>query len=159
MFNTVGTVDMAKKRLTDEQRIQRQISRNVKKRIAFIDKGMNRQIKDEFIEKFVLCETATKAALKYYYDRKGTPKKFTEIDLNLSSVNSALNDLQYSFDRELTKKMFKSKMKRGSRSAKDLRHRIVHSLSIKDIQEVVDRKEELFKIMDGYLEIFDFDNK
>ena len=64
---------MAKK-LTDEQKRRNRVIHNVTSKKNYLDKEDHRLIKDAFLEKFVLCEIPTKAALSFYYAQNGSLK-------------------------------------------------------------------------------------
>lgn len=145
---------MAKKKQSDEQKLQNRIAQNVCSKKNFLDKADNRVAKNVFIEKFVLCEIATKSVLSYYYKVNGKEKADKNIELGLNTIKPALHLAKYDIADEVLEKMFKAKMKRGERSARDLRNGIVHDLAVRDIQEVISRKDELFNLMDNYLSIF-----
>lgn len=145
---------MGKKKLTDEQKLQNKILQNVHSKKNYLDKADNRAVKDKFIETFILCEIATKVVLAYYYKVNDKEKNIEDIELGLNSIKPALRLAQYEITDDVLEKMFKAKKKRGERSARDLRNGIVHNLTVKDIQEVISRKDELFSLMDGYLKVF-----
>lgn len=145
---------MARKKQTDERELRKRILKNVCLKMNFLDKANNRAVKDQFIEKFVLCEIATKNVLSYY----GKEKDVEKIKMRLDTIKVALCHAQYDVDNEMLEKMFKAKKKRGERSARDLRNGIVHDLKVPDIQEVIGRKDELFNLMDRYLEILTSSN-
>lgn len=149
---------MARKKQTVERKLQKRILQNVCSKRNFLDKANNRAAKDQFIEKFVLCEIATKNVLSYYRKVNGKEKDVENIEMGLNTIKAALCHAQYDVDNEMLEKMFKAKKKRGERSARDLRNGIVHDLMIPDIQEVIRRKDELFNLMDRYLEIFTSSN-
>ena len=58
----------------------------------------------------------------------------------------------YDPDDDMLKRVFKANGKRGERSARELRNGIVHDLSIRDLMELMDRKAELFELLDDYFE-------
>lgn len=145
---------MARKKQTDERGLQKRILDNVCSKMNFLDKANNRAAKDQFIEKFVLCEIATKNVLSYY----GKEKDVKKIKMRSDTIKAALRHAQYDVDNEMLEKMFRAGKKRGERSARDLRNGIVHDLKVTDIQEVIGRKDELFNLMDRYLEIFTSSN-
>ena len=69
-----------------------------------------------------------------------------------TTIIAALKKSGYNPDEDMLKKVFKAKEKRGEKSARDLRNGIVHDLNIYDLMEVMDRKNELFKLLDDYYE-------
>lgn len=125
-----------------------------------MDKADNRAVKDQFIEKFILCEIALKTVLNNYYKVHGKEKETENIEMGLSTIKAALKLAQYDVEDENLEKLFKAKRKRGERSARDLRNGIVHDLKVPDLQELIDRKDKLFGLLDDFtaLLISDIDN-
>ena len=142
---------MAKK-LTEEQKRRNRVIHNVTSKKNYLDKEDHRSIKDAFLEKFILCEIPTKAALQFYYAQTGEPKDVETVEMAYTTIRAALKKSGYEPDDEILKKVFKANEKRGERSARDLRNGIVHDLNVKDIMEVIARKDELFKLLDDYYE-------
>ncbi len=142
---------MAKK-LTDEQKRRKRIIHNVTSKKNYLDKEDHRSIKDQFLEKFILCEIPTKLVMKYYYSQKGEAKEVDSIEMAYPTIIAALKKSGYDPDEDMLKKVFKADEKRGEKSARDLRNGIVHDLNVKDLMEVMDRKNELFKLLDDYYE-------
>ena len=77
---------MAKKKLTEEQKLQNKILQNICSKRNFLDKTDNRAVKDQFIEKFILCEIATKSVLSYYYKVNGKAKDIEDVELGLNII-------------------------------------------------------------------------
>ena len=150
---------MAKKKLSDEQKIRNKIRQNVISKRNFLDKDSNRAIKDQFVEKFVLCEIALKSVLSNYYKTQGKEKEIDNIEMGLSSIKAALKLAHYDIKDENLEKLFKARRKRGERSARDLRNGIIHNLTIPDLQEVTNRKDELFKLLDDFTSLLISDSK
>ena len=142
---------MAKK-LTDEQKRRNRVIHNVTSKKNYLDKEDHRLIKDAFLEKFVLCEVPTKAALSFYYAQNGEPKDVESIEIAYTTIRAALKKSGYEPDDDILRRVFKANNKRGEKSARDLRNGIVHDLNVNDLMEVMDRKDELFKLLDDYYE-------
>ena len=139
---------MPKRAKTREQRLKAALCQDVASRRACLDSAGTRNVKDEFLEKYCFCEIATKRILSEYHKAQG--RRMSKV-IRIDSVRASLRFFHVAVDNQTIDKMFKSEQKRGSRSARDLRDSIVHNLSIPDMKEVVDRKQELFLLMDGYL--------
>lgn len=142
---------MAKKKLSDEQKLKNKVVQNITSKKNFLDKSDNREVKDTFLEKFILCEIGLKTVLNYYYKYQGQEKEATDIEMGLSTIKAALKLVQYNIPDDTLERMFKAKKKRGERSVRDLRNGIVHDLTIPDLQEVIARKDELFGLMDEFV--------
>ena len=80
--------------------------------------------------------------------------------MGLPTIKAALKHAQYDVRNENLEKIFKAKKRRGERSARDLRNGIVHDLTEPDLQELIKRKNELFRLLDDFttLLISDIDN-
>lgn len=117
-----------------------------------MDKEEHRFTKDTFLEKFIFCEIPTKAALDFYYAQKGEQKDVKSITMSYSIIKAALKKSGYNPDEDILEKVFKANNKKGEKSARDLRNGIVHDLNVKDLMEVMSRKDELFKLLDDYYE-------
>lgn len=142
---------MAKKKLSDEQKLKNKVVQNVTSKKNYLDKSDNRKTKDMFLEKFFLCEIGLKTVLNYYYKKQGQEKEADDIEMGLSTIKAALKLAQYNIPDDTLERMFKAKKKRGERSVRDLRNGIVHDLAIPDLQEVITRKTELFGLMDEFI--------
>lgn len=151
---------MAKKKLSEEQNIRIKARQEVVSRREFLNQLNNRAIKDQFIEKFVLCEIAIKTVLRDYHKVRGREIETENIKMGLPTIKAALKHAQYDVRNENLEKIFKAKKRRGERSARDLRNGIVHDLTKPDLQELIKRKNELFRLLDDFttLLISDIDN-
>ena len=143
---------MAKKKVTDEEKLRNKIIQNVNSRRNFLNRDGYRDAKDSFIEKFILTEIAVKSILADYYKKKGENKEVESIEMGITTIKAALKMAGYAIDDDIVDKMYKAKQKRGVRSARDLRNGIVHDLNVKDIQEVFDRKTELDDLLNTFLD-------
>ena len=113
-----------------------------------------KEIKDEFIDLFKVCESLYKIVLKKYLLDNNKYKNDKEMILNYNQITASLKMCQYSIDEELIKKIFSSVgkyAKKGSKSAKVLRNEVEHSLSTSSIDEIIERKDELFKYMRDFI--------
>lgn len=146
---------MSKKK-SNEQKLKNKVIQNIVSKKNYLDKSDNREIKDTFIEKFILCEIGLKSILNYYYKHQGQDKEATDIEMGLSTIKAALKFAKYDIPDEKLDCMFKARKKRGERSVRDLRNGIVHDLAIPDLKEVSDRKDELFALMDEFIEVLTF---
>lgn len=141
---------MAKKKLSEEQKLRNRLVQNVNSRRNFLNREGFRDAKNAFLEKFILCEIAIKIILTNYYKNIGEEKKVESVEMGLTTIKAALKLAGYAPDDDMLNKMFLAKRARGQRSARDLRNGIVHDLSVNDIQEVVNRREELNQLLDGF---------
>ena len=139
-----------------ENNRQRKTQQRVKRKVGKIEKLLSnetiRNTKNEFLEKFMICETACKAIISDY--NKGTAKKVADRDikLHMAVIEAAVKYAGYSIAKETLAAVFGSSEKRNAKSCKKLRDGIVHSMSAEDIQEVVNRCPLLFSEMQVFLD-------
>lgn len=134
----------------DEQTLRRAwgtVCKDVEKAEQILNNPQYTQAIIDFLSKFVVCEIACKAILA------GAGMKNDK--LNIKSIKSAVKKLNYNIEDAVLGAIFgyKGFRRRGSRSAKILRNGIAHSLAENDIKEVIERKEDLFKYMDTFLDV------
>lgn len=114
-------------------------------------------IRRDFIDKFTLCDITCKTILEYYAEAKKIDKQGKFINLNVQKISAAMHLFDLDIPRHVLSGVFggsKQYRKRNSKSAKKLRDGIVHAMSKEDIQEVVQRNEELNTLMDSFLAYF-----
>ena len=137
---------------TDTQkRIQRNAERTLRKVETKLQEPGVKKKKDEFLEKYMICETVCKQILIAY--KKGTGKEFNpdDIKLHMQEITAAMKYSAYPFSSDTLKAIFGSEKKRNSKSCKKLRNGIVHSMDVNDITEVSERYQELTLAMDTFL--------
>ena len=124
-----------------------------------------RSVKNDFIELFALCEIECKYAILDHWHCEG--KKIDVNDIKSITlhpqpiINSLGEDSYYGFSEDILLRLFGGKdnkhnpyKTKGIYSAKMLRDKISHELSISAINEVWDRKEELFNLMNNFKRVF-----
>lgn len=114
---------------------------------------------DDFKGKYNLCESVYKVILVRYQNAKGLkPKEYLAVDGR--QVEAALKFAGYNFDKALLAEIFGAKSQKGKtvHTVKKLRDAVTHGIASKAVQEITDRKEELFGYMDAFLSgVRDFD--
>lgn len=114
---------------------------------------------DDFKGKYNLCESVYKVILVRYQNAKGLkPKEYLAVDGR--QVEAALKFAGYNFDKALLTEIFGAKSQKGKtvHTVKKLRDAVTHGIASKAVQEITDRKEELFGYMDAFLSgVRDFD--
>ncbi len=114
---------------------------------------------DDFREKYNLCESVYKVILAEHQKVKGH-KETDYLKVTMQQVPHALKFAGYGFDKALLTEIFGAKSQKGKtvHTVKKLRDAVTHGIAIEAVQEITDRKEELFGYMDAFLsEIRDFD--
>lgn len=139
-----------------EENRQRKIQQRVKRKIGKIEEllsnGATRSTKNEFLEKFMICETACKAIISDYNQGKKKKTADRDIKLQIQIIEAAIKYAGYSIKKETLTAIFGSTEKRNEKSCKKLRDGIVHSMSAEDIQEVVNRHTLLLSEMQIFLD-------
>ena len=109
---------------------------------------------DSFKNKFNFCESAYKIILLEHQKAKGNVADLKRLQLDMRQVPFALNFAGYIFDNNLLNELFGFKSKiNGCTTVKILRDSITHGISEKYVDEIKERKEELFDYMDSFLHI------
>lgn len=111
----------------------------------------------EFIDKFILCEVAVKKVMRAYREEKKSESAKGYERLNMGVIAKAVDWAGCSITKPELEALFSGSGQytlRGSKSAKKLRDGMMHEHNENDIQEVVDRFEELNEKMDAFLDHF-----
>ena len=110
------------------------------------------QLLDTFKNQFNICESAYKIILLEHQKAKGNIADLKSLKLDMRQVPFALKFAGYTFDNNLLNELFgfKSKIK-GCKTVKILRDSITHGISDKCVDEIKERKEELFGYMNSFL--------
>lgn len=103
------------RKMTEEQKRRNRVIHNVTSKKNYLDKEDHRHIKDAFLEKYILCEIPTKAALTYYYAQNGEQKEVESIEMAYTTIKAALKKSGYAPDDDCLRKMFKANEKRGEK--------------------------------------------
>ncbi len=116
------------------------------------------QILDEFKNKFNICETVYKVILDEHQKYKDNQTEgFLKLDMR--QVPYALKFAGYNFDRSLLNELFGNSSSKG-KTIKKLRNEITHGINKKAVEEILNRKDELFGYMDCFLWVIrTFDDK
>lgn len=149
---------MSKPKITeDEKKKLRDSAKSELERLEAIysNKEIN-QLLNDFKAKYNICESVYKVILARHQKEKGKePVDYLVVDGR--QVLAALKFAGYGFDKVLLNEIFGSRSQNG-KTVKKLRDAVTHSVDSKAVQEITDRKEELFGYMDAFLSgIRDFD--
>lgn len=118
-------------------------------------------IRNAFIDKFTLCDLSCKVLLEQYKKAKKKDDKDFKLNLDMRTIPYAFSWAGVNVERHILNMIFggsKKFNKRGSKSVKKIRNGIVHAMNSSDIEELLNRKDELMGIMDTYLGLFDVSN-
>lgn len=148
---------MAKRKLKAVH-VKRTTYKKLEKAQSVLTNSQYIQAKDEFLSKFALCEIACKSVIEYYKKAQDESVDIKEIKLDMRSIPAAFAKFNYEIDRHILTDIFGASKKRGQKSAKKLRDCIVHALSEEDILEVIDRRNDLYSVMDSFLDIIEEEN-
>lgn len=112
------------------------------------------KIINDFKNLFNVCETTCKEILfNYLRNKKNEKVKKESIRLNMNQIHSAFAYAEYNIDNNILAKIFGSKTEKNNKSVKVLRNFVTHDLRISEIKEIINRKKELFDLMNDYLKI------
>ena len=144
---------------------QRKIREKAKNKLLELEKTFQDEtivkIVDAFKNKFNICETVYKEILSRYLtikDEKCPNAK--ALKLQMSQICAALKFAGYNISSELLNNIFGGKSKvPGIKTLKGLRDSVTHGYNENSVKEIVERKIEIFDIMEQFLTIiknFDF---
>lgn len=138
------------KSLQDNQKKIRNKVKSELERLEKIQKDTETmQLLDSFKNKYNICETVYKVALKEHQISK--KKKINSyLDVTMKQVPHALNYAGYIFDKALLNELFGSKSEKG-KTVKKLRDAVTHGINEDAVEEITQRKNELFEYMDEFL--------
>lgn len=121
---------------------------------AIIADEIMKRSKDDFLERFMICECVYKNLLKSYDTKQGQKRADKDLRLNLGEIKKVLKYFDVQFDDSVIEMVFSGSGKyrlRGTMSAKKLRDSIVHNMNEPSIREVHERYEELMAAMASFL--------
>ena len=121
---------------------------------ALMENPTKMQKRKDFINKFVLCEIACKHIVEAYKIHKKDLKPGEYITLDMRHIPAAMALYGYNIPKHVLSDVFGSGKKRGHKSAKKLRDRIMHAMNEDDLNEVIDREKFLHERMDEFLGYF-----
>lgn len=105
---------------------------------------------ENYKTRFAICEIVYKVVLKEYLSLKGKSTK--ALQLNMNQIKVAMPFAGYDFDEDFLRRLFGSEKTVGNRTAKKLRDDLTHEISKSALNELTTRKDELFGLMDEFLE-------
>lgn len=110
-----------------------------------------REIND-FKNKYLFCEIAYKTFLEEYLYQK-TKRRPNALRVNMNQVPTVLKFAGHEIEKELLSKLFGSEKRVGIRTVKKLRDDLTHKVSKRAVDELYERKEELYDCMNSFLKI------
>lgn len=152
---------MKKIQLTDTE--QKELRINAKNELLYMENILNNeettQLVDSFKNKYNVCETVYKIILSKHQECLHKQNNgFLKVDMR--QVPHALAFAGYTFDKSLLSKLFGASTIPNERSVKKLRDAVTHGLESKAVEEIKNRKDELFGYMNSFLEfIKSFDDQ
>ena len=114
-------------------------------------------IRNQFIDKFTLCDLTCKVVLEQYQKMRKRNGEEIKLVLDMRTIPHAFAWAEIDVDRHILSSIFggsKGFKKKGSKSAKKLRDGILHAMNADDLQELLERQNTLMAAMDTYLALF-----
>lgn len=137
----------------DEQQRLRAKARKELKRLDTIysDPTVLAEIED-FKNMFIKCECTYKIILAEHQFHRNK-KKTEHLKIDMTQAPYALKFAGYTFDRSLLALLFGAETQLGKRSVKKLRDSFTHKPTEKDLNELRNRKKEIYGCMNEFLRI------
>jgi len=149
---------MVNGRIANEKPINKRLGNQRKKKLqkiicrryAICD---NRKLID-FLSLYIDCEATAKKYVYYYKADKKQKNSNTYEGLKYDEVGKAARYFALEINADLIKKIFESSTGiRNHKTPRQLRNGVVHSKSIKDIEEIELRFDELLSLMNTWIDI------
>lgn len=122
--------------------------------IDYLNENSNRQIKNDFLEKYSICEVYCRQYLKKYLVEIGEYYDDEDMGMELQTIKDALSDAGVVFeDKKLLTRLWGKSQKKGERSCRFLRNKITHELMLSAINEIVERNEDINRDMDEFIRV------
>ena len=135
----------------DEKSLKKKLKNELNRLNKILLDRNTRELIEEFKSKFEICEILYKLILeKYNIDRKKNVKR-EELKLKANQAKQALKYVNFTLKDDIINQLFGSESHVGKRSIKNIRDSLTHSLTDSVIEELKNRKDELFNVMDYFL--------
>lgn len=122
--------------------------------IDYLNENSNRQIKNDFLEKYSICEVYCRQYLKKYLVEIGEYYDDEDMGMELQTIKDALSDAGIVFeDKKLLTRLWGKSQKKGERACRFLRNKITHELMLSAINEIVERNEDINRDMDEFIRV------
>lgn len=135
---------------------QKEVRNLAKEKLIELEKLLdsNKEIISEFKEQFNICETTYKVVLKeHQFFTKGKRENEKDLKLTMTQVPYALNFAGYKFDKDLLSRLFGSNASDGKLTAKEIRNKLTHGIDQNALDELKNRKKELFNDMKLFIKL------
>lgn len=145
-----------RKKLSSEQQqvLRRKAYNLLNKKQSLLASADTKTMVNDFIEKFVLCETICKSILKEYFKAGNENPAEKDIKLDVRNIKGALNYLGYTYDDNIIKGIFGSgKTDEGNKTLKTLRNEVIHNPKQGVINEIINRNTEINNLFDSFINI------
>lgn len=139
----------------DEKSLKKKLKNELNRFNKILLDCNTRELIEEFKSKFQICEILYKLILeKYNIDRKKNVK-MKELKLKANEAKRALKYVNFTLKDDIVNQLFGSESRVGKRSIKNIRDSLTHSLTNSVIEELKNRKDELFNVMDYFLNMIE----
>ena len=123
----------------------------INKATKILNENNNRNIIFEFLEKYIVCEVLCKFIIKKYLIDIGEEFEEDIIPFSLNDIKHAFSLYKIKFNNtKLLYQMWSKENKKGERSIRVLRNKIIHELNESCLIEVIEKKE----ILNNEIDIF-----
>lgn len=140
----------------DEQtKVRTEITQKINELSNTMNEEGMRESRNQFIEKFIICETLYKIVLKKYLQINNKYTHYGNMRIQLKQVKAALKKAGYTIDENFIDRLFsgtRQYVNQGNKSARLLRNGIEHEMNVADLQEIHTRNNSLIADMDKFIE-------
>lgn len=119
---------------------------------AKLEGGNSREHLHFFLEKYFLCEIASKEMLVGYQNEIGEHLEYKDAKMDLRKLKPAFNHYGLGLSNDVLKRLFAAKTPKGQRrSAKNLRDSVVHGMTRQNLAEIDSRYSQLISDMEVFI--------
>lgn len=137
---------------TEQMGLRADAKKELEKLEAFFNDKSKTETINEYKNYFNICESTYKVILEKHQLMKHG-KINGHLRLDMRQVPQAMAYAGYSVDKNLLKRLFGSEDRVGIRSAKVLRDFVTHGMDEKAVEEIIRRKDDLYRDMNSFIEI------
>lgn len=134
-----------------KQNRKKRAATRVKQLQAKLNSGKSREHVQTFIEKYILCEIASKEMLVGYKNDLNEVLEYKDAKMDLRQLKHAFNYYHLELPNDVIKRLFAADKVEGKRSAKKLRDSLLHGMTKKNITELDKQYNQLIDDIDAFL--------
>lgn len=114
---------------------------------ALLSKDGNKELLEDFLTQFSICEAAYKVLLTQYRKEKKRDFKSSSLVIDFNEVKQVFRYFSISIDPNTLKTVFDGTRTKGQRNARGLRNSLAHKPNQDALDELASKKVSLYRAM------------